>query len=116
MDAQNISKVTRAVKDAYPGSDEPTSTRPTTNEIAATREPPLPVYTVPQFSERNPAFTESALRNLIFKAEPRHSSKGIIPGNGLIEAGAIIRRGRKVLLHEPRFFAWLDSDHAGSER
>ena len=46
---------------------------------------PLPSYrTIEQFSERHPAFTPPALRNLIFKASPRQSSKGEIPGNGLI--------------------------------
>lgn len=67
------------------------------------------VLTVRQFSERNPAFSEAALRNLIFKADPRKSSRGEIPGNGLIEAGAIIRLGRKVLIDEAAFFAWIDS-------
>lgn len=67
------------------------------------------VLTVRQFSRRNPAFTEAALRNLIFKAEPRQSSRGPIPGNGLTEAGALIRIGRKVLIDETAFFAWMDA-------
>lgn len=41
------------------------------------------LFTVRQFSERNPAWTESALRNLIHAAKPRQSSKGTIAGNGL---------------------------------
>lgn len=69
--------------------------------------PPLPLFTVEQFSARNPAFTQSSLRNLIHKANPRHSSKGIIPGNGLIEAKAIVRKGRRVLIHEANFLAWV---------
>lgn len=69
---------------------------------------PPPVFTVEQFAERNPAFTQAALRNLIFKAEPRQSTKGEISGNGLIECGAIIRLGRKVLIHEARFFSWVE--------
>lgn len=64
-------------------------------------------YTVAQFAEAEPAFTAAALRNLIFKAEPRHSSKGEIPGNGLIECGAIVRRGRKVIIHRERFLKWV---------
>ena len=71
----------------------------------ARREPAL--YTVHQFAEIEPAFTQAALRNLIFKAEPRQSSKGPIPGNGLIEYGAIIRTGRKVMIHRERFLAWV---------
>ena len=69
---------------------------------------PRPVFTVRQFAERNPAFTEAALRNLIFKADTRHSTRGEIPGNGLLEAGAIVRIGRKVLIDEAAFFAWVD--------
>ena len=47
------------------------------------------LYTVEQFSDKEPAFTPSALRNLIFKAEPRMSINGMVSGNGLIECGAI---------------------------
>lgn len=67
------------------------------------------VLTVRQFSQRNPAFTELSVRNLIFKAGEHQSSRGPIPGNGLIEAGAIIRLGRRVLIDEEAFFAWVDS-------
>lgn len=77
--------------------------------------PPIeqrPIYkTVEQFSNDNPAFTPSALRNLIFKADERHSSNGIIQGNGLKEAGALIRIGRKVLIDENRFYAWVQSQN-----
>ena len=70
--------------------------------------PPRPLYvTVGQFSQRNPAFTQPALRNLIFKADSRQSSRGEVPGNGLLEAGAILRIGRKVLIDEERFFDWV---------
>ena len=69
--------------------------------------PAAPILTVEQFAARNPAFTTAALRNLIFKAEARQSSRGEIPGNGLSECGAIIRVGRKVLIDEARFFEWL---------
>lgn len=65
------------------------------------------LLTVEQFSARNPAFTPPALRNLIFKAAPRQSSRGEIPGNGLAESGAIIRLGRRVLLDEGKFLAWV---------
>ena len=76
--------------------------------------PTRPSYlTVAQFSIRNPAFTEPSIRNLVFKADPRESTRGRIPGNGLIEAGAIVRLGTKVLIHEGRFFAWVDAHGAG---
>jgi len=64
-------------------------------------------FTVPQFAEIQKAFTQSALRNLIFKAEARRASKGTIPGNGLIECGAVVRIGRKILIHEGRFLEWV---------
>lgn len=58
-----------------------------------------------QTAERFPAFSEPALRNLVFCAKPRHSSKGVIPGNGLDRA--IIRVGRKVLIDAEQFQKWL---------
>ena len=79
--------------------------------INAAYPPPIeqrPTYkTVEQFSNDNPCFTPSSLRNLIFKADERQSSNGAIAGNGLLEAGAIIRIGRKVLIDETRFYAWV---------
>lgn len=66
------------------------------------------LFTIRQFAQVEPAWTEAALRNLVFKAEARKSSKGEIPGNGLLEAGAIVRRGRKVLIHRPRFLTWVE--------
>lgn len=80
------------------------------NQVSAPSHTPARlVFTVRQFAERNKAFSEAALRNLIFKADTGHSSKGEIPGNGLIEAGAIVRIGRKVLIDEDAFFAWVDA-------
>ena len=67
--------------------------------------------TVEQFSNDNPCFTPSSLRNLIFKANERQSTKGIIAGNGLLEAGAIIRIGRKVLINESKFYAWVEAQN-----
>lgn len=72
------------------------------------------ILTVCQFAKRNPAFSEAALRNLIFKAGSRHSTKGEIHGNGLIEAGAIIRVGRKVLIDEECFFTWVKKQNGGA--
>lgn len=65
------------------------------------------LYTVSQFATAEPAFSTAAIRNLIFRAEPRHSSKGQIPGNGLLESGAVVRRGRKVMIHRERFLEWV---------
>lgn len=55
--------------------------------------------TVRQFAERNPAFSEASLRWKIAKAEE----------NGLAEAGAILRHGRRVLIDADKFFNWLES-------
>ncbi len=66
------------------------------------------LFTVEQFSLAQPAFTGPAVRNLIFRAEPRYSSRGQVPGNGLLECGAIVRIGRKVLIHEKRFLEWVE--------
>jgi hypothetical protein len=72
--------------------------------------------TVEQFSNGNPCFTPSSLRNLIFKADERQSTNGVIAGNGLLEVGAIVRVGRKVLINEDRFYQWIESQNAGSQK
>lgn len=52
--------------------------------------------------------TASALRQLIFKAGATLNARGQrIPGNGLAEAGAIIRVGRRVYIDLDRFDKWL---------
>lgn len=64
------------------------------------------LLTVPQFAEKNRAWTQPALRALILNAEDRVNSRGErIPGNGL--SPAIVRVGRKVLIDEQAFFAWI---------
>ncbi len=65
------------------------------------------LYTVEQFATVEPAFSAAALRNLVFKAAARQSSRGAIAGNGLIECGAIVRCGRKVMIHGARFLEWV---------
>jgi hypothetical protein len=52
--------------------------------------------------------TPAAIRADIFKAEDRLNSRGErIAGNGLAAHGAVIRRGRKVLLDVHRYGNWL---------
>lgn len=52
--------------------------------------------------------TAAAIHGHIFKAEDRFDSRGRkIAGNGLASTGAIIRRGRKVLIDVDRYGAWL---------
>jgi hypothetical protein len=64
------------------------------------------LLTVPQFAEKNRAWTQAALRALILNAEDRINSRGErIVGNGLSQA--IVRLGRKVMIDEQAFFAWV---------
>lgn len=52
--------------------------------------------------------TPGSVRMDVFKAEDRLNSRGErIKGNGLAEHGAIIRRGRKVLVDVRRYGDWL---------
>lgn len=92
-----------------------------TAEIAQTSKainPDIPcqtraLFTVRQFSEKYPAFSESSLRNLIFLAGERYTSKGDIPGNGLHKA--LVRIGRKLLIDEVKFLDWLDKQQMAGD-
>ena len=54
--------------------------------------------------------TEASLRQIIFNSESQLDSKGNhISGNGLKEAGGIIRLGRKVLIDLDCFDQWVVS-------
>ena len=55
--------------------------------------------TVQQFCDRHPAFTLGGMRHQIFHEDT----------NGLKEAGAIVRNGRKVLIKESAYFEWLEN-------
>jgi hypothetical protein len=69
---------------------------------------PRDLFTVQQFAERRPAWSPAALRSLILNADDRFSTSGKrIAGNGLAEAGAIVRVGRRVLIDEAAFFRWI---------
>lgn len=58
--------------------------------------------------------TTAAIHGHIFKSQDRLDSKGRkIPGNGLDATGAVIRRGRKVLIDVDKYAAWLS---AGSQK
>lgn len=89
--------VTHAIKSAYPDSSSRSRT----------------LLTVRQFSDKHPAFTQGAIRNLIFLAENRKISKGIITGNGLNIA--LVRIGRKLLIDEDKFFQWIDKQQGGAK-
>lgn len=52
--------------------------------------------------------TPAAIRAQVFKADDRLNSRGEkIHGNGLAQSGAIIRRGRKVLIDLDAYGRWL---------
>ena len=62
----------------------------------------MPVLsTVNQFTAKQPAFTTGGLRALIFNENT----------NGLAKYGAIVRIGRKVLVDETKFFAWVEAQN-----
>ena len=57
--------------------------------------------TINQFTAKYPAFTLGGLRSLIFNEHQ----------NGLAKSGAIVRIGRKVLIDQNLFFAWVQSQN-----
>jgi len=59
----------------------------------------LVYLTVQQFIAKQPAFNTGGIRSLIFNEHQ----------NGLAKSGAIVRIGRKVLIDENKFFAWIES-------
>ncbi len=61
------------------------------------------LLTVQQFAEKHKGFTLGGLRWLLFHRDT----------NGL--SRAVVRVGRKILLDEEEFFAWLDEQNGRSE-
>jgi hypothetical protein len=90
---ENIT-VTQANKSAFPDVPQPRT-----------------LLTVRQFADKHQAFPQGSLRNLIFLAESRKTSKGIIKSNGL--DSALVRIGRKLLIDEAKFFKWIDEQQEG---
>jgi hypothetical protein len=63
----------------------------------------IPTFsTVRQFTAKHQAFKIGGVRWLIFNEI----------SNGLKEAGAVVRVGRKVLINEELFFAWIQQGGA----
>jgi phage tail protein X len=54
--------------------------------------------TVNQFCNKHAAFKKGGIRAQIFNEH----------NNGLAESGAIVRVGSKVLINEPKYFAWIE--------
>ena len=69
--------------------------------------------TVRQFSEKNPAFSQGSIRNLIHLSTERYSSKGKIPDNGLDIA--LVRIGRKIMIDDHKFFQWIDAQNRATK-
>ncbi len=83
------------------------------SQVAAHNLPTL--STVKNLPDFFPAvgLTLAAVHGQIFKAEDRLNSRGEkIAGNGLAASGAIIRRGRKVLIDVSKYGAWLSGEVA----
>ena len=59
--------------------------------------------TVNQFVTKHAAFNLGGLRSLIFNENT----------NGLASSVAIVRIGRKVLIDESKFFAWVEAQNKG---
>jgi len=72
---------------------------------------PLPrLATIPNAAKafESAGLTPAAIRSHVFKSQDRLNSRGEkIPGNGLAASGALIRKGRKILLDLDRYGAWL---------
>jgi hypothetical protein len=71
------------------------------NQQTEAVQTPFLYFTVKQFINRHPVFTNGGLRSLIFNEQT----------NGLAKSGAIIRIGRKVLINEKSFFAWIEAQN-----
>jgi hypothetical protein len=55
-------------------------------------------------------FTEQRLRALLLCAKPRLSARGgCLPANGLYEAGAVVRVGKRIYFDVDRFEAWVST-------
>ena len=69
--------------------------------MTATAKKVKHLFTVPQMAEEHPAFSQSALRHLIFDAK-RNKFNTVIK-----------RIGRKVLIDEEAFFDWVEMQQGG---
>lgn len=56
------------------------------------------LVTVPQLAQRQPALCVGGIRAWIFNEEK----------NGLKDSGAIIRIGKKLVINEEKFIAWVE--------
>ena len=73
-------------------------------EISLNHKLPTRLLTINQFIENHPFNTHGGLRYLIFNAK----------SNGMEKAKVIKRIGRKLLIDENNFFAWLEEINGGN--
>jgi hypothetical protein len=66
-----------------------------------TTQPAIVYLTIKQLCEKHPAFRPGGIRALIFNENK----------NGLSKSGAIVRLGRKVMIDETKWFAWIESQN-----
>lgn len=85
---------------------------------AAVDTTPRGLFSVRAFAERHKTWiTQPGIRNHILNSADRVNSRGErIPGNGLAEAGAIVRVGRRVLIDEAAFFRWIAEQQRNGKR
>ena len=76
-----------------------------TQQNTETTQTAIIYSTVNQFTNKHPAFTKGGIRALIFNEN----------SNGLAKAGAVVRIGRKVLIDDSKFFAWIESQNQGGK-
>ena len=82
----------------------------TTEQIASSPHEPRRLATINKTAQffADAGETPAAIRANVFKSADRINSRGEkINGNGLAAAGAIIRRGRKVLIDLDAYGRWL---------
>jgi hypothetical protein len=81
--------------------------------MEANKTPPTKLVTIKQLATMEQyasAFPENRLRSLIASAAPRLNSRGhTIPANGLFEAGAVMKIGKRILIDIDAFQRWLVS-------
>ncbi|CAA9892671.1 conserved hypothetical protein [Candidatus Methylobacter favarea] len=71
------------------------------NSQATTYFQAPPLSTVKRFCQKYPDFPYGGVRDRIFNANK----------NGLAKSGAIVRNGRKVLINEAKWFAWIEAQN-----
>jgi len=75
---------------------------------------PAPPLTIREFSSKYPAWSEAAIRNLIYHSRPRKVYRGRHKANGFNEV--IVRLGYRVLINEEKFFQWLKNKQLNDVR